>query len=64
MEQETQLIKDKIIEKLGNNQPIEQDVVILYEGENTPEKVTNFSNDPDSNVYMGRLLENLLFHRK
>lgn len=42
VEEETKLIKDKIIEKLGNLQPIEQDVVVLYEGENMPEKVTNF----------------------
>lgn len=41
VEEETKLIKDKIIQKLGN-QPIEQEVVVLYEGENMPEKVTNF----------------------
>ncbi|KOB69433.1 Mitochondrial ribosomal protein L32 [Operophtera brumata] len=41
VEEETKLIKDKIIEKLGN-QPIEQDVVVLYEGENVPEQPDEF----------------------
>lgn len=39
VEAETKEIQDKVLEKLG--QPIEKDVVVLYEGENLPEQVIN-----------------------
>lgn len=38
VEKETKLIKEKILENLGTK-PIDKDVVVLYEGENLPEKV-------------------------
>lgn len=37
---ETKEIQAKIDEKLGNNKPIENDVIVLYDGENLPDQVT------------------------
>lgn len=38
VEAETKEIQEKIIEKLANK-PIENDVIVLYDGENLPDQV-------------------------
>ncbi|CAH2105590.1 unnamed protein product [Euphydryas editha] len=39
---ETKEIQAKIEEKLGNNKPIENDVIVLYDGENLPDEPKEF----------------------
>ncbi|KAL4716604.1 hypothetical protein ACJJTC_008239 [Scirpophaga incertulas] len=41
IEDETNIIKDKIVEKLGGT-PIDKEVVVLYNGDNIPDKVKEF----------------------
>ncbi|KAJ0178746.1 hypothetical protein K1T71_005521 [Dendrolimus kikuchii] len=42
VKEETEAIQAKIQEKLGGGKPIEQDVIVLYEGENVTEKPKEF----------------------
>ncbi|CAH0725192.1 unnamed protein product, partial [Brenthis ino] len=42
VEAETKEIQEKIKEKLGNNKPIENDVIVLYNGEELPEETKEF----------------------
>ncbi|XP_061377675.1 large ribosomal subunit protein bL32m isoform X2 [Danaus plexippus] len=42
VEAETKEIQEKIQEKLGTNKPIENDVIVLYDGDQLPEKPQEF----------------------
>ncbi|XP_047528888.1 39S ribosomal protein L32, mitochondrial [Vanessa atalanta] len=42
IETETKEIQAKIEEKLGNNKPIENDVIVLYDGEKLPDETKEF----------------------